>query len=173
MLPQSSFRNISFNLDEEFFFIFFLNEVQYIKLRLISCNMLQFLSCRINVPRKQGGLGEMKIPLVADLTKAISRDYGVLKEDDGVAYRSGRLLVSPSTLPVLWSHQCGGTERGARLDFKCCNLPLCLSGVCLWLTTRASWGRSPSMTCPLVVLLMKLCAWSRPSSTPTKTEKVI
>lgn len=63
--------------------------------------MLQFLSCRINVPRKQGGLGEMKIPLVADLTKAISRDYGVLKEDDGVAYRSGRLLVSPSTLAVL------------------------------------------------------------------------
>uniref|UniRef100_A0A8C6L3G5 Peroxiredoxin-1 n=1 Tax=Nothobranchius furzeri TaxID=105023 RepID=A0A8C6L3G5_NOTFU len=31
----------------------------------------------INTPRKQGGLGNMKIPLVADLTKSISRDYGV------------------------------------------------------------------------------------------------
>ncbi|TDH16489.1 hypothetical protein EPR50_G00019660 [Perca flavescens] len=41
----------------------------------------------INTPRKQGGLGTMKIPLVADLTKTISRDYGVLKEDDGIAYR--------------------------------------------------------------------------------------
>uniref|UniRef100_A0A674NNL5 Peroxiredoxin-2 n=1 Tax=Takifugu rubripes TaxID=31033 RepID=A0A674NNL5_TAKRU len=41
----------------------------------------------INTPRKEGGLGEMKIPLVADLTKEISKDYGVLKEDDGIAYR--------------------------------------------------------------------------------------
>ncbi|GLD61005.1 peroxiredoxin-1-like protein [Lates japonicus] len=42
---------------------------------------------RINTPRKQGGLGNMNIPLVADLTKTISTDYGVLKEDDGIAYR--------------------------------------------------------------------------------------
>ncbi|KAG7491558.1 hypothetical protein MATL_G00005130 [Megalops atlanticus] len=41
----------------------------------------------INTPRKQGGLGPMKIPLVADLTQSISRDYGVLKEEEGIAYR--------------------------------------------------------------------------------------
>uniref|UniRef100_A0A8C1GK51 Peroxiredoxin-2 n=3 Tax=Cyprinus carpio TaxID=7962 RepID=A0A8C1GK51_CYPCA len=41
----------------------------------------------INTPRKQGGLGSMNIPLVADLTQSISRDYGVLKEDEGLAYR--------------------------------------------------------------------------------------
>ncbi|KAI4894879.1 hypothetical protein NFI96_031395 [Prochilodus magdalenae] len=40
-----------------------------------------------NTPRKQGGLGSMNIPLVADLTQSISRDYGVLKEDEGIAYR--------------------------------------------------------------------------------------
>ncbi|XP_075893730.1 peroxiredoxin-2 [Nelusetta ayraudi] len=40
-----------------------------------------------NTTRKQGGLGEMKIPLMADLTKSICKDYGVLKEDDGIAYR--------------------------------------------------------------------------------------
>lgn len=45
------------------------------------------LLCRINTPRKQGGLGPMNIPLVADLTQSISRDYGVLKEEDGIAYR--------------------------------------------------------------------------------------
>jgi alkyl hydroperoxide reductase subunit AhpC len=38
-------------------------------------------------PRKEGGLGEMKIPLVADLTKDIARDYGVLIEDKGIALR--------------------------------------------------------------------------------------
>lgn len=32
----------------------------------------------------------MDIPLLADATKKIARDFGVLKEDEGVAYR-GRL----------------------------------------------------------------------------------
>jgi alkyl hydroperoxide reductase subunit AhpC len=44
----------------------------------------------INTPRKQGGLGEMKIPLLADVTKQIAKDYGVLIEhgdDNGVAAR--------------------------------------------------------------------------------------
>jgi len=41
-----------------------------------------------NTPRKQGGLGEMKIPLLSDRSHAIARDYGVLKEDVGNAYRA-------------------------------------------------------------------------------------
>jgi alkyl hydroperoxide reductase subunit AhpC len=40
----------------------------------------------INTPRNQGGLGELKYPLVSDLTKKISADYGVLLES-GVALR--------------------------------------------------------------------------------------
>ncbi|KAG8013971.1 Peroxiredoxin [Nibea albiflora] len=40
-----------------------------------------------NTPRKQGGLGSMKIPLVSDTRRTISTDYGVLKEDEGIAYR--------------------------------------------------------------------------------------
>lgn len=40
-----------------------------------------------NTPRKQGGLGPMKIPLVSDTRRIISTDYGVLKEDEGIAYR--------------------------------------------------------------------------------------
>jgi alkyl hydroperoxide reductase subunit AhpC len=35
----------------------------------------------VNTPRKEGGLGNMKIPLIADVTKQMSRDYGVLLED--------------------------------------------------------------------------------------------
>lgn len=45
----------------------------------------------ISQPRREGGLGDMRIPVMADPTQQISRDYGVLKEDEGVAYR---LLVT-------------------------------------------------------------------------------
>jgi len=41
----------------------------------------------INTPRKQGGLGPMNIPILADKTKEISKKYGVLKEDEGIAFR--------------------------------------------------------------------------------------
>ncbi|KAK9539679.1 hypothetical protein VZT92_002181 [Zoarces viviparus] len=64
-------------------------EFRSIDCEVIGCSVDSHFShlAWINTPRKQGGLGDMKIPLVADLTKTISRDYGVLKEDDGVAYR--------------------------------------------------------------------------------------
>jgi alkyl hydroperoxide reductase subunit AhpC len=48
----------------------------------------------VNTPRKQGGLGEMKIPILADKTKSIARDYGVLIEDAGVALR-GLFIIDP------------------------------------------------------------------------------
>ncbi|KAM3677510.1 peroxiredoxin-4 isoform 2-T2 [Ammospiza maritima maritima] len=41
----------------------------------------------INTPRKQGGLGPMKIPLLSDLTHQISKDYGVYLEDQGHTLR--------------------------------------------------------------------------------------
>lgn len=41
----------------------------------------------VNTPRNKGGLGEMDIPLLADKNLEIARSYGVLKEDDGVAFR--------------------------------------------------------------------------------------
>ena len=48
----------------------------------------------INTPRKQGGLGEMNIPLLADKTKSIAKDYGVLIEEAGVALR-GLFIIDP------------------------------------------------------------------------------
>ena len=47
----------------------------------------------INTARKEGGLGDIKYPLMADMTKAIARDYGVLTEG-GIALR-GLFLISP------------------------------------------------------------------------------
>ncbi|VDM38406.1 unnamed protein product [Toxocara canis] len=52
----------------------------------------------INTPRKQGGLGEMKIPILSDNSHQISRDYGVLKEDDGIAYRGLFIIDSRGIL---------------------------------------------------------------------------
>ncbi|KAG6885798.1 hypothetical protein C0993_009558 [Termitomyces sp. T159_Od127] len=48
-----------------------------------------------NQPRKEGGLGpDLKLPLIADRSMSISRDYGVLLEEEGVSLR-GLFLVDP------------------------------------------------------------------------------
>ena len=41
----------------------------------------------VNQSRKQGGLGGLTYPLVSDFNKTISRDYGVLIEEAGIALR--------------------------------------------------------------------------------------
>ena len=45
-----------------------------------------------NTPREEGGLGSVSYPLLSDITKRISQDYGVLIEDGedaGIALRCG------------------------------------------------------------------------------------
>uniref|UniRef100_A0A182W5M8 thioredoxin-dependent peroxiredoxin n=1 Tax=Anopheles minimus TaxID=112268 RepID=A0A182W5M8_9DIPT len=48
----------------------------------------------INTPRKAGGLGKLEYPLLADLTKQISADYGVLLKD-GISLR-GLFIIDPN-----------------------------------------------------------------------------
>jgi len=45
-----------------------------------------------NTPVEKGGIGNVQYPLVSDMTKQISRDFGVLFEDAGVAFR-GTFLI--------------------------------------------------------------------------------
>lgn len=45
-----------------------------------------------NTPVEKGGIGNVRYPLVADLKKSISQDFGVLFEDAGVAFR-GTFLI--------------------------------------------------------------------------------
>ena len=45
-----------------------------------------------NTPVEKGGIGDIQYPLVADLKKEISRDFGVLLEEGGVALR-GTFLI--------------------------------------------------------------------------------
>ena len=49
-------------------------------------------------PVEKGGIGRVNFPLVADLTKQISRDYDVLLEDAGVALRGSFLIDADGTL---------------------------------------------------------------------------
>lgn len=44
-----------------------------------------------NTPREKGGIGQVRFPMVADITKSIARDYGVLA-DEAVALR-GLFLI--------------------------------------------------------------------------------
>jgi alkyl hydroperoxide reductase subunit AhpC len=46
----------------------------------------------VNTDRSQGGIKGLGYPLVADITKEIARSYGVLKEDEGIAFR-GLFLI--------------------------------------------------------------------------------
>ncbi|XP_031505798.1 2-Cys peroxiredoxin BAS1, chloroplastic-like [Nymphaea colorata] len=41
----------------------------------------------IQTDRKSGGLGDLKYPLISDVTKSISESYGVLIRDQGIALR--------------------------------------------------------------------------------------
>jgi peroxiredoxin (alkyl hydroperoxide reductase subunit C) len=48
----------------------------------------------VQTDRKNGGLGDIAYPLVADLKKEIARAYEVLDEDAGVALR-GLFIIDP------------------------------------------------------------------------------
>ena len=46
----------------------------------------------LTTPKSQGGIEGVKYPLISDINKTISRDYDVLIEDQGIAYRGLFLL---------------------------------------------------------------------------------
>jgi peroxiredoxin (alkyl hydroperoxide reductase subunit C) len=48
-----------------------------------------------NASRKDGGLGKIEIPLLSDKNHSISKDYGVLIEEEGIALR-GLFLIDPA-----------------------------------------------------------------------------
>jgi len=49
----------------------------------------------VSQSRAEGGLGDINFPLVADLTKEISRKYGVLIEEVGISLR-GVFIIDPN-----------------------------------------------------------------------------
>lgn len=61
---------------------------------LIGCSIDSAYShlAWLRTPRKEGGIQGVTYTLLADTTKDVSRSFGVLKEDEGIAYR-GLFLI--------------------------------------------------------------------------------
>lgn len=72
------------------------NEFRQIGAELVAISIDSHFShlAWINTPRKQGGLGGINIPLVADVNKKIAAAYGVLLEEAGIALR-GLFIIDP------------------------------------------------------------------------------
>uniref|UniRef100_A0A0N5BBG2 thioredoxin-dependent peroxiredoxin n=1 Tax=Strongyloides papillosus TaxID=174720 RepID=A0A0N5BBG2_STREA len=72
------------------------NEFKAIGVEVLACSTDSHFShlAWIETPRKKGGLGEMKIPILADTNHKIARDYGVLIESEGIAFR-GLFIIDP------------------------------------------------------------------------------
>lgn len=60
-----------------------------------------------NASRRDGGLGKIDIPLFADKNHQLSKDYGVLIEEEGIALR-GLFIIDPN-----------GIIRQVRVDMGC------------------------------------------------------
>ncbi len=62
--------------------------------QLVGCSIDSWFShaAWLNTPKEKGGIRGVSYPIVSDITKSIAKDYEVLKEDDGIAYR-GLFLI--------------------------------------------------------------------------------
>lgn len=66
-----------------------LDEFKAINTQVVGCSVDSKYThfAWISTPRDEGGLSGLRIPLLSDLTKQISKDYGVLLDDLGHALR--------------------------------------------------------------------------------------
>ena len=71
-----------------------LAEFESRNVQLIACSVDSWFShvAWLNTPIQKGGIQGVTYPIVSDFNKTISRDYGVLIEDLGAAYR-GLFLI--------------------------------------------------------------------------------
>jgi alkyl hydroperoxide reductase subunit AhpC len=73
-----------------------IDEFKKLNTEVIACSVDSKFShlAWVNTARKEGGLGDIKYPILSDINKTISRDYGVLLENAGIALR-GLFLINP------------------------------------------------------------------------------
>lgn len=73
-----------------------LQEFKDINCEVLACSVDSHFShlAWTQMPRKKGGLGKMNFPIIADLTKSISEDYGVLLQGAGISLR-GLFIIDP------------------------------------------------------------------------------
>ncbi|CAF0718737.1 unnamed protein product [Adineta steineri] len=77
-----------------------IEEFRQINCEILACSTDSHFShlAWVNTSRKQGGLGKMNIPLLADKNLDISTKYGVLKDDEGIAFRGLFIIDSNGIL---------------------------------------------------------------------------
>jgi peroxiredoxin (alkyl hydroperoxide reductase subunit C) len=61
-----------------------------------------------NASRRDGGLGKIDIPLLSDKNHQLSKDYGVLIEEEGIALR-GLFVIDPNGIIRQVSAGAGGS----------------------------------------------------------------
>jgi len=90
-------------------------EFEKINTQIVGCSIDSKFShlAWINTPRNEGGLGDLKFPLLADITKQVARDYGVLIEQAGIALR-GVFIIDPNG--VLKIHMVNDNSIGRNVD---------------------------------------------------------
>jgi peroxiredoxin 2/4 len=71
-----------------------LSEFERRGVQVVGCSVDSCFShlAWLNIPRQQGGIQGIEYPLLSDLNKTIAKSYGVLKEEEGIAYR-GLFLI--------------------------------------------------------------------------------
>jgi len=76
------------------------DEFRKIGCELVACSTDSVYShfAWINTARKEGGLGQMKIPILADTNHAVAKAYGVLLESKGIAFRGLFIIDDKQTL---------------------------------------------------------------------------
>lgn len=60
----------------------------------VSIDSIHSHKAWIKASREHGGLGVVNYPLASDITKEVSRNYGVLIEEEGIALR-GLFIIDP------------------------------------------------------------------------------
>lgn len=71
-----------------------LSEFEKRGVQVVGCSVDSCFShlAWLGTPRSKGGIEGVEYPLVSDLNKQIARNYQVLKEDEGIAYRGLYLI---------------------------------------------------------------------------------
>jgi peroxiredoxin 2/4 len=74
-----------------------LNEFESRDAQVIACSIDSWFShfAWLSTPKTKGGIQGVTYPIISDINKNIAKDYEVLKEEDGVAYR-GLFLIDKS-----------------------------------------------------------------------------
>lgn len=75
------------------------NKFKELNCELIACSVDSFFShlAWTKQSRNEGGLGEVNFPILSDINKTVSNDYGVLIEDEGISLR-GLFLIDDNNI---------------------------------------------------------------------------